>query len=225
MSIKTAARGHLSKKELKQDKLVEWTYKFENYYNHNRNLVIGVAVAIVVVVVGGLLISRSLESAKVEQSYELSMAKSAYGSGNIDQAKQSFEAVVSKFSGTAAGEANYFLGRIAFDQGDFAGAGTRFETYLKDYSVDRYMDASAWAGLAAVREAQGSSAEAAQTYERIAKDYMDLPYAPQALADAGRLYLKLNQKDKAIAALKTLREKYPDSALAVQAKKDLDNLQ
>lgn len=225
MATKAAARGHLSKKELKQDKLVEWTYRLENLYHEKKNLVLGIGVGILVAIAAVILISRSMQSAKVEQSFDLSVAKTAYGLGNMEQAKSGFESVVSKHSGAAAGEANYFLGRIAFEQGDLATAQSRFEAYLKDSAVDRFMDASAWSGLAAVKEAQSDLAGAAAAYEKIAKDFADLPCAAQSLAEASRIYLKQNQKDKAISALQTLRAKYPESTLAAQAKRDLDNLQ
>jgi TolA-binding protein len=225
MATKAATKGRLTRQELKQDRLVDLTYKLEHYYYEHKNLVLGIAIGILVVVVGGVLVSRMMSGAKLEESYELTKAKTTYGMGSLSLAKEEFEVVVNKYSGDAAGEAKYFLGRIAFEQNDLSTAQAHFETYLKDYSVDNYLNAAAMAGLAATKEAQGKSEEAAKLYEQVAKDHPDLPYAPQSLIDAERLYLKINQKDKGIELLKLVRDKYPESSLAAQAKKELDNLQ
>ncbi|MBI5059255.1 tetratricopeptide repeat protein [candidate division KSB1 bacterium] len=225
MATKAATKGRLTRHELKQDKLVDLTYKLEHYYTAHKNLVLGAAVAILVVVAGAVVVSRMMSSAKLEESYELTIAKTAYGTGNLAQAKEEFDKVVGKYTGAAAGEAKYFLGRIAFEQNDFSTAEANFQAYLKDYAVDKFVDASAMSGLAATKEALGQYEEAAKLYEQLAKSHADLPYAPQSLLDAERNYLKLNQKDKAIDLLQTLREKYPESSLAQQAKKELDNLQ
>lgn len=219
------SKSKLSKKELKQDRLVALTAQIEHFYHTHRNLVVGITGAVVIAILAVVFIQKSMQSARLEESFGLMLPKMSYGSGNYQEAKTGFESVLTKYSGDVAGEAQYFLGRIAFEQGDYPAAEVAFQLYLDKYSVDKYMDCAALAGLAAAKEAQGGLEEAAQSFEDIANKFADLPYAPQALYEAQRIYLKLNQEDKAAEVLKTLIKRYPDSALRTQARRDLDRLQ
>jgi TolA-binding protein len=217
-------KGKLTKKELKQDKLVEFTFKAETFYHNNKNLVIGSAVALAVVILAVVVWNSSRKSSILEESYQLTMAKMNYGSGKLDEAKQGFQLITSQMGGKPAGEAKYFLGRIAFEQGDFSSAENEFSDYLKEYSVDNAMDASALAGLAATYEAQGRLDQAMDNYEKIAEKYPKLAFAPQALQDVARLAQKLNQPEQAKKALQRILDDYPESMSAQQARKDLEPL-
>jgi hypothetical protein len=57
-TVSQKTKGKLSKKELKQDKLVEFAYKAERYYHEHQKLVFGIVGAIVVILVH----KRSFES-------------------------------------------------------------------------------------------------------------------------------------------------------------------
>jgi TolA-binding protein len=215
-------RGRLTKKELKQDKLVEFTVMAEKFYAERKNLVLGLAAAIVVVIVGIIVLRNTFQSARLEKSYDLTLAKMQYGAGKLDEAKPGFEKVMRE-GGSAAAEAKYFLGRIAFEKGNFTQAAEEFKDFLKNYSSDEELDCAASSGLAATYEAQGNDAEAAKAFEDIGMKYPRNSYATQALYQASRLYIKLNEKDKAIHVLETIRDKYPESSIVAQVRRDLEN--
>lgn len=223
-AIAAKTKGKLTKKELKQDKLVEFTFKAETFYHRNKTWVIGAFSALVVVVLAFVFYGSSQKSAQLEQSYQLTMAKMEYGSGKLEEAKQGFQAVKAQFSGRTAGEAQYFLGRIAFEQGDYPAAENDFSAYLKDYSVDNALDAAALSGLAAAQEAQGKLDQAIETYAKVADKYSSLAFAPQALQNVARLAQKLDQPDKTQKALQRIVDNYPESMAVQQARKDLDAL-
>ena len=225
MSKVTSAKtkGRLTKKEMKQDKLVEFAYKAEAFYAQHKNLVLGVAGAILVVIVGVVLLRNTMQSARLEESYDLTIAKMQFGAGKMDDSKPGFQKVVGE-GGAAAGEAKYFLGRIAYEKGNYSQAADEFKAYLKDFSVDDQLDCAAMAGLAASTEGLGNDQEAAKLYEEAADKYSRNVYAPQALYQASRIYLRINQKDKAIHDLQMIRDKFPESSITAQAKRDLDNL-
>jgi TolA-binding protein len=222
----TKPKGHLTKKELKQDKLVQFAYKAEQFYLNNQKWVLGVAFGILAVVVVGVLIHRSVKSGRMQQSYQLTMAKMSYGMGQLDDAKNEFEQLVSAFGSSAAGgEARYFLGRIAFEQGNYSQAIDEFTRCRKEYSLDDKLECATLAGLAASYESIGKKEDAAKTYGEVADSYPQNAYSAQALMEASRIYLDLNQNDKAIEVLKRLREEYPESVWASQAKRQLDALE
>jgi TolA-binding protein len=219
----TKTKGRLTKKEMKQDKLVDFAYKAEAFYGENQKLVFGIAGGIVVVILAVILLRHTMMSARLEESYDLTLAKMEYGSGKLEEAKPGFQKVVTE-GGAPGAEAKYFLARIAFEKGNYAQAQDEFKGYLKNFSGGDELDCAAMSGLAATYEALGNDADAAKLYEEIAEKYSKNVYAPHALYEASRVYLKLNQQDKAVHDLEQIRDKYPDSASAGQAKRDLDNL-
>lgn len=218
------SKGKLTKKDLKQDKLVEYAYKAEHFYAEHQKVILGIAAAVALVVLAIIVIRKTMESNRMDRSYQLTLAKMDYGSGRLDQAQGKFQQAVTTLSGSPAGEAKYFLGRIAFEKGDFAGAAREFEEYVKNHSVDKQMDVAAVAGLAASMEAQQKFEDAAAYYMEAAGQYPQTAFAPQALWEAHRIYLNINQKDKALIALRTIRDKYPEATITPQAKRQLELL-
>jgi TolA-binding protein len=217
-------KGKLTKKELKQDRLVQLTYKVESFYLRYQKWVMSVAVGIIVVVVAALLVSRATKSSRLEDSYQLTMAKMQMDGEQLPQARDALTRLVSSAGSKVAGEAKFLIGRIAFQQGNYSEAADLFSAYLKDFSVDAEMDCAAMMGLGASYNATGKREEAAQTYADAAKAHPKESCAAQALWEASRIYLDLKQKDKAMAMLSTIRDSYRESAVAPQALRDLDAL-
>jgi TolA-binding protein len=224
-AISAKSRGKISKKELKQDKLVEFTVKVEAFYNRHKNWVISVLTAVLVIVAAVVLIGKSQKSARMEESFQLTMAKMKYGSGQLDDANQDFQKILTDYSGRPAGEAQYFIARIAFEKGDFASAESGFEAYLKNYSVDPAMNAAALSGYAASQEAEGNLEGAMQSYQRLAQEYPSNAYAPQSLLEVSRLAQALGKDEESTQALRKILDKYSESTAVQQARKDLDNLE
>ena len=222
----TASKGRkLSKKELREDKLVQTAYKIEQFYHQNQNRVLGVVVVVLVIIVGGFLLQRMTSQSSLEKSYDLTLAKMAYGQQQYDQARAGLQQVVDKYSGVTAAEAKYYIARIDFDQGQFAAAEQGFREYTQNFKGDEYVNCAAEAGLAASLEAQGKTGEAAEVYASVAQKYGKLPYATEALLAAGRIYLDLNQSDKAKEALDKIIRDYPASTAVPPAKKLLESVQ
>lgn len=226
MSKVTSAKtkGKLTKKDLKQDKLVKLAYDAEQFYEKHQKVILSIAGAVVLVVLAVVFIRKSTESGRLERSYQLTLAKMDYGSGRLDPAQAKFQQIVSTLSGNAAGEAKYFLGRIAFEKADYPAAEREFADYVKNFSVSKQMDVAAMAGLAAALEALGQAERAAAVQEEAAMKFPETAYAPQSLWEAYRIYLKINQKDKAVKALQSIRDKYPEATITPQAKRQLELL-
>jgi outer membrane protein assembly factor BamD (BamD/ComL family) len=224
-AIRAKAAGKLTKKELREDKLVSFASKMERFYHENQNRVLGIAVVIVILIAGGIFLQRMSSESRLIESYDLTIAKMAYGQQQYEAARTGLEKVMSEYSGEAAAEAKYYLTRIDFDQAKYAEAEAGFRDYLKSYSGDKYTNCAVTSGLAASLEAQGKLDEAAVTYEQAAANFPGLAYAPEALAQAARVYMSINQDDNAVRVLKTIVDKYPDSGSVAKAKQDLERLQ
>lgn len=217
-------KGKLTKKELKQDKLVQLAYKVEHLYIRYQKWVVAVAAGIVIVVLATILLNRSSKSALREQSYQLTMAKVQMDGGKYDVAMDALNRLVSSAGGAIAGEAKFLTAKIAYEQNNYSQAADLFSAYLNDFSVDDELDCAATMGLAASYQAMGKTEDAAKTYEESAKKYPNSDCAPFSLWEAYKLYNNLKQKDKAEAMLLTIRDSYSQSTIAPQAKRELDQL-
>ncbi len=216
--------GRLTKEELKHDRLVETAVRVEGFYESHKQSVWIAAGGLVVVIVGFIALQGWMGSSANLESFELMQAKTSYGQQNLPDAQVKFQQVVASHGGAAAAEAQYYIARIKFDQGDFAGALAGFEACLTSYSPDKETEQGAMAGLAASMEATGRLDEAAAKFAETSEKFSSSAYAPEGLTQAARLYLKLNQTDKAKAALEKIVKKYPDSQAFQKAKSQLDQL-
>jgi TolA-binding protein len=227
MSKVTSAKtkGRLTKKEMKQDRLVKLTIDLEKFYVDHQKLVLTVAVAVLVVIAGVILVRKSMESSRLEAAYKVTMAKASFGSGQLDNAAAAFQTLATSGSGVVAAESKYFLGRIAYEQGKYSQAVDEFNGYFKDFSGTDELNVGAYAGLGSSYEALEKYADAAQEYQKAADKYPKNPAAVELLMDAARVYQKLNQPEKAIPLLRKIRDSYPESSLAQQARQQLASLE
>jgi len=225
MAKSAADRGaRLTKEELKHDTLVETAVKVESFYETHKQTVWIAAGGLIALIVAGLAIQGWMGSSSNEESFALMQAKTAYGQRQLSDAQAKFQQVQANYGGAAAAEAQYYIARIKFDQGDFSGAFNDFEACLKNYSPDDATTEGAMAGIAGTLEATGRLDEAAVKFVEVADKFPDSPYAPEALTQAARVYLKTNQNDKALVALDRIVKDYPESQAFQKAKTQAEQL-
>ncbi|NUO18242.1 tetratricopeptide repeat protein [bacterium] len=225
MAKVTAERGgRLTKEDLKHDTLVETAVKVESFYETHKQTVWMAAGGLVAAIVAIMALVGWMGSSADEESFALMQAKTAYGQRQLADAQAKFQQVQANYGGETAAEAQYYLARIKFDKGDYSGALMDFEACLKSYSPDEATAQGAMAGVASALEATGRLDEAASKYMEVAGKYPESAYAPEALTQASRLYVKLNQNDKALEALDRIIRDYPESQGFQKAKTLADQL-
>jgi TolA-binding protein len=218
-------KKRLSRREMKEDRLIATAQKVERFYDQNRNLVWAGAAIILVAVVAVFLIRANMRRSFEEASLDLTVAKLMFQAGRIAEAEPQFQAIRERHGGRIAGEAQFYLARTAFMRGDEAAAEAAFREYVDNYHIDRYLDVAAIAGLAASMEAQGKYAEAAETYMSIPRQYRKHYYSPEAMFQAARCYLWADQKDKAVETYLLLQRQYPSSTLKTKASRAVAQIQ
>ncbi|MFH1011270.1 MAG: tetratricopeptide repeat protein [bacterium] len=221
MATQAAAKGkkRLSRRELKEDKLIALAKKLEMFYEQNQKIVLGGAVAVLVVIVAIFLIRTSQQRVYNNASLDLTIAKIMFEMGRLDEAEPQLQSIKSRHGGRIAGEAQYYLARSAFMRGNAEEAEAAFREYVRNYRVDKYIDAAAVAGLAACVESQEKYGEAAEIYLSIPRKYPKHFFSPQAMYQAARCYLLANQRDKAVEICQLLQRQYPTSAVRNRAAK------
>ncbi|MDZ7292877.1 MAG: tetratricopeptide repeat protein [candidate division KSB1 bacterium] len=209
----------LTRREIKQDKLVTTWFKINDYLNrHYREVILGAMG--VVLVIGLIILFRHLKS-RDEQiaSEKFVQARAEYNNQNYEVAIPILEKLVGEYGGTSsAGIARIYLANAYMLKKDYANAEKFYQQYLDQNHDDPILGASAAYGLAATHEERGDYAKAAKLYEEAANTYAKSYRAPQLLITAARCYKQAGQPEGARRALQKLLDKYPKSGLIEDAK-------
>ncbi|MCW8810349.1 MAG: soluble NSF attachment family protein [Ignavibacteriaceae bacterium] len=214
----------LSKKEIKQDSLVEFFYNVENYFEKYKNKIFTYA-AVVVVAAAAVYFYINQKAANNEKaSLELSRVMTLFDQGAYLEAiegKQGsniigLKRIVEEYGGTENGEtAKIYLADC------YAYLGNYDESikYYEDYSGSiGYLKATALAGQAGYYASKQNYEEAAKLYLEASKISDTNAENPDYLLNAGINYLKTGDKDEAKILFNKIKEDY----VASLAQKEVD---
>lgn len=210
----------ISKREIKQDKLVTRAMQVEAWALQNKQTLTYAGLALVAIVVALIVWNDRRSAAEIESSTRLARILPVYDQGDFQQAIDGvpsegtfgLRSIVEEYAGTNAGTlAHLYYGNSLVEIGKYAEA---LEVY-EDISVnDRLVMASAAAGQARCYEGLERHKEAGGAYERAASADPKNPLAPDRLFAAAVNYKRAGMKEEAGEALATLRKLYPTSSYA-----------
>lgn len=210
----------ITKKEIKEDKLVSTYFEARTWYEENKKLVSSIVTGLVIVVLAAVVIRNNMVSNNEQATTELAKIMKYYDQGNYEAAINGIPqenirgllAVVNDYGSTHAGEfAKFYLANSYFAMGNYDQA----LAYFLDVSFDdNLLQASAYAGAAACYEAKGDRANAASYYERAALRGKENVQAAEHLHHAALNYAAAGNKEKATDLLKKVKKEYPTSSIA-----------
>lgn len=213
-------RKRITKKELKQDTLVTAYFKAVNLIRNNRKIVSGTVTGLVIAVIVVIAYMNNMRSNNTKAATDISQVLGAFSGGayqvaiNGDPAHNvsGLKSIVENYGGSETGEqAKIYLADCYYYLGDYDDA----MKYFKDYDgSDKFLQASAYAGMAEVYEIKKEYSKAAEYYERAAASDSKNFLAPQYLVGAARNYIKVDRKEKAIALLTRVKKDFPNSQYA-----------
>ncbi len=213
-------RKRITKKELKQDKLVTWYFAAAEYLRNNRKVVSGVVTGLVIAAIVAVAYMNNVRSSNNKAATELSQVLDAFNGGAYQVAIngdpthniRGLKYIVENYGGSETGEeAKVYLADCYYYLGDYADA----MKYFKDYDgSDKFLQASAYAGVAEVYAIQKDYSKAAEYYERAAASDSKNFLAPQYLVGAARNYMMIGHNEKAIALLTRVKKDFPNSEYA-----------
>ncbi len=205
-------KKRLTRREIKEDKLVTYAYKTTDFLNKNSKLVTGVVIGVLVIAVLAFFMSRSKTQANQLASAKLAEAMMYYNNLNYDKAIPVLKDVIDKYDGTkSAGFAIFYLANSYFNKANYQDALVYFKKYLKEYGKDKLMSSTSIAGIASCLDSQGKYLEAAKTFEKAAKKYPKIYSASNNLFNAALCYQKAGKNSDAKRVLAMIKEKYPKS--------------
>ncbi len=213
-------RKKITKKELKQDRLVTTYFKTIDYLRNNRKIVSGTVTGLVIAIIVVVAYMNNVRSNNSKAATELSQVLAAFNGGayqvamNGDPAHNvtGLKAIVENYGSTETGEeAKVYLADCYYYLGDYDNA----LKYFKDYDgSDKFLQASAYAGVAEVYEIRGENKDAAEYYERAASVDSKNFLTPEYLVGAARNYIKTGKGERAITLLTRVKKDFPNSQYA-----------
>ncbi len=212
----------ITKKEMKEDKLVTTAFKFSEWIQKHLNQVLLVAGGVVLVAIVVFFVFSSKARRNQKAAELLGKATLEFQAGNASQAITDLHTVTDKYGGTkSAGPATFYLATTYFYAKDYAKAKATFQRFVEKYPEDPLFLASAQAGIGQCDMENGEFEAAGDNFMQAISFNPDGILVPQYLFSAGQAYLKANQSEKGKEVLQRLIDQYPDSKEAYKAKEKL----
>ncbi len=205
-------RKRITKKQLKEDKLVTFYFKATSWIEENSKYIyLGLGVILLVVVLV-FVNARSKKSSESNASVELSRATRAYEAGDYQNAITQLSNLVENYGGTRSGILSlFYLANSFYQTGDLENAIKNYRKFASKFSGDEHLLASAMGGIAACLEQGKKYTEAAEQYEKIVHKFPKAVQAPYFLLRSGRCFALANDNSKAKEQYEKIVKEYPDA--------------
>ena len=120
----------ITRKEIKRDPFLETIHKIEYNFEQNKKTYLYIALGLIAVIISvNVLLNKQVQK-DIDSNSALGMALVAFDNKDYENAKFQFESILSDFSGTNSFNiANYYLGKISFENNELIIA----ESYLNEY--------------------------------------------------------------------------------------------
>ncbi len=194
------------------------------WYRDRNRLATGGAVALVLIALGVWLVLTSNRRKAEFAARSLNQARAAAEAGNLPLASSELQKLIQTYGGTdAATEAVITLNQVRMVNGQSELAVVGLRDFLKQGPDAKYL-APAYGLLGAALENSKKFGEAGDAFksasEAASVEYLRARY----LVDAGRAYRAGGKTAEAIAAYRTVVEKYPESSSFTEAQVRLAEL-
>ncbi|MCO6472169.1 MAG: tetratricopeptide repeat protein [Melioribacteraceae bacterium] len=213
-----AKKKKLTKKQIKEDKLVTYYNKALEFFDDFKQQISIAAIAIAVIVVAIIVYNNKVESDNLAATTELSRVMPFYERGNYRQAIDGQPGtnniglfkIVDEYGSSEQGEvAKIYLANSYYYLGKIDSA----LTFYSDFGGSNKMfKATALAGEAACYHNMGEFEKAASKFESAAGIDKFNALNADYLLNAGLSYVEAGQKEDAKTVFEKLGEEYPNSA-------------
>jgi tetratricopeptide (TPR) repeat protein len=196
MTTTTAKRP---KKNLKEDQLVNTTFRVTEWAQAHFNQVIIGVVALVAIVAILVFVANSRESGARQAEREMGTALTLMSQGEFATAKASFQQVAERFGGEQGAAARFFKAECELQQNNYKEAVDDYDAYLARATDYPLFEASALMGKAVALEGLENYLEAARSMAA-AVDKIDVkdPRHFQAAFSAGEFFQRAGHTPDAI---------------------------
>ncbi len=189
----------ITKKDLKEDKFVQYTLQAKTYLDENSkqvfSAVAGILAVIVIIIVFVYVHNTKQDKARAQ----LGIAQVEYNNLNYDKAIQRLQKLISEGEGTnEADQGLFLLANILYQQEKYEEAKMYFEQFVDSYSGSNILSASGLAGIAACFEQEKNYLQAAEMYAKAADKAPDFVETDNYLYLSGLCFRKVGNTEQAI---------------------------
>ena len=154
-----------------------------------------------------------------EAERALSNARNLFMAGQADAGVQALQDLTGRYGDSRAGqEGAYLLANALYENGDFAGAQSAFESFLRDPLHDDLMIDGAKLAIAACKEEAGDLAGAGTSYDALWTSATSAGSRIQAGLGAARCAKARGQSEEAAKYYEQIADDYPNSPEAEDAR-------
>lgn len=207
----------LTKKEIKEDKLVTAYYKAVGSFDTYKDKIYIVLGVIVVVVVAYLFYNTSQTDKNEKANTELARVMPIYHSGSYLEAiegkanskTRGLKSIVDEFGGVEYGQiAKIYLANSYFFLGKIDEA---LETYKSYSGSNDLFKATSYAGQAGCLEAKEKYSDAADLFKKASSVSNENPLNPDYLLRASVNYIRIGKQKEAKTLLETIKKDFTTS--------------
>ncbi len=220
-----AVDRRLSKKQMKEDKLVTTAFKASEYIQKNPNTFVIGGVVLAVIFAGILLFVWNADKVESDSIALLARGRLSVEIGQTESGIADLENLLAEFGGTrAAGTGATVLGNYYYRIGNYEEALKYFRIIIDEYGEQNMILADAASGAAACLIRNGEFAEAARLYEVSADAYKEWIWAPAQLKRAVYSYLHAGDTTSAVSVIGLLDSLYETSTESMAAQRILSEI-
>jgi tetratricopeptide (TPR) repeat protein len=220
----------ITKKEIKQDGLITAYAQVTSFYYENKKYISYAITGLVVIVIAVFIYINNRRANNEKAASEIGKIFSLYDAaannpaqykaaidGIPERGVMGLKSIVSNYGGTESGElARFYLASAYFGLRQYDEALKQFDDFS---GGDKFLQASALAGVGACYEAKGEYANASSSFEKAANKYLNTITTPDYLNSAAQCYALAGEKEKAVALYKRLKKEFPTSSYAREAER------
>jgi predicted negative regulator of RcsB-dependent stress response len=214
-------KKNITQKEIQRDPFLETVDQAQAHFEDNKSFYAKIITVALVALLGFFILNKKNSEHNINASVSLGQALVALEQSDLSNAKFQLETVIDDYSGTPSSiNANYFLGKIYFDEGDYPKSKKLISTFYKKSSNDMMLTASAQ--LLAEIEVQNSNNPGAIEILKKAIRSTALESQKNALSlSQAKIFISIGDDKKALANIDLLLASSTISSAQKQAAEEL----
>lgn len=213
------ARKRITKKKLKEDKLVTYVGKLSIYLEKDWKKLAAIVASAIVIYAAVYLMNQSNIQSENLASREFYGMENRYFAGMLDSSLVAgLQDFLTRHKDTKSGaNATMYLANTHFQLGNYMDAETYYRKYLDDYGGADFMKASAQAGIAACFETRNMFKEASDNYLEAIRQYPNVFTKPELMLGAARTLFSTGNLGEARSQCEKIIDEYPASQQSIAA--------
>ena len=214
-------KKNITQKEIQRDPFLETVDQAQAHFEDNKSFYAKIITGALVALLGFFILNKKNSEHNINASVSLGQALVALEQSDLSNAKFQLETVIDDYSGTPSSiNANYFLGKVYFDEGDYPKSKKLISTFYKKSSNDMMLTASAQ--LLAEIEVQNSNNPGAIEILKKAIRSTALESQKNALSlSRAKIFISIGDDKKALTSIDLLLASSTVSSAQKQAAEEL----